>query len=160
MSDTHHDDVLRAAMRLTALLHDEAHSPKGALLALEAEGHITITAPTALTLVPVVATTDAATVYATAVVTAINQATGRSFKVTAETVTRAKALIRAKIKAEAMLAVVKLKAAKWGSDPKMVEYIQPSTLMRVGNAKKYIEAMEAGPARVRSGAAIQGFGDF
>jgi len=158
MSDDHHDDVLRAAMRLTALLHDEAHSPKGALLALETEGYITINAPAALTLVP--ATPDAATAYATAVVTAINQATGRSFRVTAETVTRAKALIRAKIKVETMLAVVKAKHADWGGKAEMVAYIQPSTLMRVSKAKQYIEALEAGPAKVSRAQGLQGFSEW
>jgi len=159
MSD-HRDDMLRASMRLAALLRDSTITAESALLTLEAEGHITITTPAALTLVPVVATTDAATVYATAVVTAINQASGRAFKVTAETITRAKALIRAKIKAETMVAVVKAKHAEWGSKPEMVQYIQPSTLMRVGNAKKYIEQLEAGPARVRpTGPAFRGFGE-
>ena len=113
------------------------------------------TAPQPLTLLPIVATTDAAKLYAQAVVDLINSLTGRHFKVTAETVTRAKALLRAKVKVDRMLAIVRFMAGKWSPDPKMAEYVQPSTLMRVSNAKKYGEMMDAGPARVRGGG-----GDF
>ena len=108
-----------------------------------------------LTLLPIVATSDAAKLYAQAVVDLINSLTGRHFKVTAETVTRAKALLRAKVKVDRMLAIVRFMAGKWSPDPKMAEYVQPSTLMRVSNAKKYGEMMDAGPARVRGGG-----GDF
>ncbi len=109
--------------------------------------------PPLLALLPVVATTDAAKGYAEVVVDLINSLTGRHFKVTAETVTRAKALLRARIKVDRMLAIVRFVAGKWSPDPKMAEYVQPSTLMRVSNAKKYGEAMDAGPARVGGGTA-------
>lgn len=103
--------------------------------------------PTPTLILPIVATSDAAHLYAKAVVDLINDLTGRYFKVTAETVTRAKALLRARIKVDRMLAIVRFMAGKWSPDPKMREYVQPSTLMRVSNAKKYGEAMDAGPAR-------------
>lgn len=151
------DDLLAAAYRMSSETEWSVTACADALRVLVAEGHITITKPAALTLIPVVATTTAAEVYAVAVVTEINRLTGRKFKVTAETITRAKALMRAKVPAETMLAVVKFMHGKWGAKPDMAEYVQPSTLMRVSNARKYIEMMEAGPVR---GQAAQTFSTF
>jgi len=143
-----------ATCRLAVFLDAPEHLVGAGLDALVAEGYIAIL-PRQEALLPIVATTDAAKGYAQAVVDLINSLTGRHFKVTAETVTRAKALIRARIKVDRMLAIVRFMASKWSPDPKMREYVQPSTLMRVSNAKKYGEAMDAGPAR--GGGATAGF---
>lgn len=145
------DGLTIAADRLGSLLNLSPTVTGVALQKLADEKLIEVPAQQPLVLLPLVATTDAAEAYALAVVSEINRLTGRHFKVTAETVTRAKALLRARIKVDTTLAVVRFKAGTWGKDPKMAEYIQPSTLMRLSKVKEYIGQMEAGPARVNGG---------
>lgn len=156
MSDADLDIVARRLASMLGL--GTSHAIVGAKLrTLEAEGYIVIQPQTpTLELIPaIVPSTDAAEVYAKAVVDTINTLTGRHFRVTAETVTRAKALMRARIKVETMVEVVKFKAAAWSSKPDMAQYIQPSTLMRLSKAKEYLAQMEAGPVKVGRGEAHQ-----
>ncbi len=139
-----------AAERLAAHLDAPVDLMDEALRVMEAEGYIAVLPrqPTLEAVVPVLtATTDKAEAYAAAVIAEINRLTGRSFKLATEAVKQAKALIRAKVAIGQMLAMVRFMAGKWLSKSEMAEYVQPSTLMRPSNAKKYIAMMEAGPVR-------------
>lgn len=144
-------DLAIASSALAGILGMPQADCADALCALEKLGYLVIQPQTPLVLIPVVVTTDAAELYAQAVVVEINRLTGRHFRVTEETITRAKALMRARIKVETMVAVVTFMHGKWAHKPDMAEYVQPSTLMRLSKAKQYIEQMEAGPVRTGRG---------
>ena len=90
--------------------------------------------------------------FASAVIAEINHLSGRKFQVTDETIKQAKALIRAKVTIETMLAMVAFMAGKWLPKPEMADNVRPSTLMRLSNAKRYIAEMEAGPVRSHASA--------
>lgn len=126
-----------------------------ALMALEAEGYIAILPrqPTLEAVTPVLpAPTDKAQAFAAAVIVEINRLSGRSFRVGEESIKQAKALIRAKVTVETMLAMVRFMAEKWLPKPEMADNVRPSTLMRLSNAKRYIADMEAGPVRSHASA--------
>ncbi len=150
-------DAKATARRLSELVDDNGHVAgvyEMALNTLATEGYIAILPrqPTLEIVASVVATTDAAKAYATAVIDEINRLTNRKFKLCESTIKQAKSLMRARIKLETMLAMVAFMFGKWGGKPDMVDYVQPSTLMRLTSAKKYIGMMEAGPARAASAA--------
>ena len=151
------DPLTDAAARLAEYLDGKVSGSLAAsiLLLLQEEGYIAILPrqPTLEAVVPVlVATTDKAKAFASAVIDAINHLSGRKFQVTDETVKQAKALIRAKVTIESMLAMVAFMAGKWLPKPEMADNVRPSTLMRLSNAKRYIAEMEAGPVRSHASA--------
>lgn len=143
---------MTAAVRLAAILGAPADLMDEALSLLVAEGYIAIL-PRQATLdvvAPVlVATTEKAGAYATACVAEINRLTGRKFKVTDEVVKQAKTLLRGKVPLEKALEAIRFKHAEWFKKPDMVQYVQPSTLLRLSNMKTYLAQMEAGPAKTR-----------
>ena len=141
--------------RLAVFMDCDPNLADAAIRALESEGYITILPrqPTLEAVAPVlVATTDTAKAFASDVLAEINRQTGRHFKLTDETVKQAKALIRAKVTIESMLAMVAFMAGKWLPKPEMADNVRPSTLMRLSNAKRYIAEMEAGPVRSHASA--------
>lgn len=109
--------------------------------------------PTLEAVVPVLpAPTDTAQAFAQAVIAEVNRLSGRSFRVGEESIKQAKALIRGRVTVETMLAMVRFMAEKWLPKPEMADNVRPSTLMRLSNAKRYIDEMEAGPVRARGAA--------
>lgn len=150
-------DLVTAATRLAILTSVPGAVAIEALRTLAAEGFVTVL-PVQSALVPAEPAVNAYH-YASKVVLLINELTGRRFKVGDQDKTRAQALIRAKVPLTTMLAMVEYMHGLWSKDPKMVEYIQPSTLMRLTKARDYIAKMEAGPARPSAVAGFRRLGD-
>jgi uncharacterized phage protein (TIGR02220 family) len=87
---------------------------------------------------------------ATAAIAVINSATGRSFKAdNAATLKLARTLARAKYTPEQVRRVCEAKAREWVGDPKMQQFVQPSTLLAAANFAKYLDALDAGEGALR-----------
>lgn len=89
---------------------------------------------------------------AKAVLAHLNARTGRAYKAAAGTLAPIVARLRDGATVAECRAVVDGRVAKWGADPKMAEYLRPSTLFRPSHFDEYLAA--ARPAVAAAPAAV------
>jgi uncharacterized phage protein (TIGR02220 family) len=98
-----------------------------------------------LALVPAHPKADPVRAFAEAAVTALNRETGHTYRVDSEAVLKsARQLVAKRFTPADAIAVVEAKVAAWRHDPKMAEYLRPTTLLRPSNFAAYVDDLRAG----------------
>jgi uncharacterized phage protein (TIGR02220 family) len=104
-----------------------------------------------LALVLVEPKADPIRAFAEAAVGALNLATGHAYRADSEAVLKsARTLVAKRFTPADAIAVVEAKVAAWRHDPKMAEYLRPTTLLRPSNFAAYIDDLRAGNRPTRS----------
>jgi uncharacterized phage protein (TIGR02220 family) len=98
-----------------------------------------------LALVPAHPKADPVRAFAEAAVTALNRETGHTYRADSEAVLKsARQLVAKRFTPADAIAVVEAKVAAWRHDPKMAEYLRPTTLLRPSNFAAYVDDLRAG----------------
>lgn len=92
---------------------------------------------------------DPADLIAQTAVAEIERHTGRRFGADSDaTLKLARALAKKRHTPDEVRRVVEHKATQWAGDPKMAEFLRPSTLLALTNFENYLDEITAGPVRV------------